>query len=56
MSDFYKVIILPEAQRDIRSIVLYIARELAALHLALQLQNEIEKEVRPLTQMRQNCR
>ena len=32
------------------------AGELSAPHSALQLQNEIEKEVRPLAQMRQNCR
>lgn len=30
MSKQYKLIILPEAQKDIRDIVIYIARELAA--------------------------
>ncbi len=29
MSEQYRLIILPEAQEDIRSIILYIARELA---------------------------
>lgn len=51
MSDLYKLIILPEAQQDIRSIVLYIARELAAPQAALNLQDEFEKEIRSLTKM-----
>ena len=39
MSEEYKLIILPEAQQDIRGIVLYIARELAAPQAALKLQD-----------------
>ena len=48
MSDLYKLIILPEAQKDIRDIVLYIARELAAPQAALNLQAAFEKEIRTL--------
>ncbi len=38
MSDNYKIIILPEAQQDIRNIVLYIANELVSPQAALNLQ------------------
>lgn len=51
MSDLYKLIILPEAQQDIRNIVLYIARELAAPQAALHLQDEFEKGIRSLAEM-----
>ena len=51
MSDQYKLIILPEAQQDIRNIVLYIAGELAAPQAALNLQAEFEKEIRSLSKM-----
>ena len=51
MSDRYKLIILPEAQQDIRSIVLYIARELAAPQAALNLQEAFEKTIRSLAEM-----
>ena len=51
MSDLYRIIILPEAQQDIRNIVLYIARELAAPQAALNLQDEFEKEIKALTEM-----
>ena len=51
MSDLYKLIILPEAQQDIRNIVLYIARELAAPQAALDLQTEFEKEIKSLAIM-----
>ena len=51
MSDCYKLIILPEAQQEIRSIVLYIARELAAPQAALNLQEEFEKEIKSLAIM-----
>lgn len=37
MSDEYKLIILPEAQKDIRDIIIYIAKELAAPQAALNL-------------------
>lgn len=49
MSDQYKPIILPEAQKDIRGIVLYIARELAAPQAALNLQDEFHKEINSLS-------
>ena len=39
---------LPEAQKDIRDIVIYIARELAAPQAALNLQDDIEKEINSL--------
>ena len=39
MSDYYKPIILPEAQQDIRGIVLYIAQELFSPQAALDLQD-----------------
>ena len=48
MSDQYGIIILPEAQEDIRGIVLYIARELAAPETALNLQDEFQKEINTL--------
>lgn len=48
MSDVYKLIILPEAQKDIRDIIIYIARELLAPQAALNLQENIEKEINSL--------
>lgn len=48
MSDQYKLIILPEAQKDIREIILYIARELAAPQAALNLQDEFQREINSL--------
>ncbi len=51
MCDIYRVIILPEAQQDIRSIVLYIARELTAPQAALNLQEAFEKEIKSLSKM-----
>ena len=51
MSDQYKLIILPEAQKDIREIVLYIARDLAAPQAALNLQDEFQKEINSLARM-----
>ena len=50
MSKIYKLVILPEAQKDIRGIVLYIARELGAPQAALNLQAEFEKEINRLTE------
>ena len=44
MSDQYRLIVLPEAQKDIRGIILYIARELMAPQAALNLQDEFQKE------------
>ena len=51
MSDIYKIIILPEAQKDIRGIVLYIAKELAAPLAALNLENAFEEEIKSLVKM-----
>lgn len=51
MSEQYRLIILPEAQKDIRNIILYIARELAAPQAALNLQNEFQKEINFLAEM-----
>lgn len=51
MSEQYRLIILPEAQKDIRNIILYIARELAAPQAALNLQNEFQKEINSLAEM-----
>jgi plasmid stabilization system protein ParE len=51
MSDQYKLIILPEAQKDIRGIILYIARELMAPQAALNLQDEFQKEINSLAKM-----
>lgn len=51
MSDQYKLIILPKAQKDIRGIILYIARELMAPHAALNLQDEFQKEINSLAKM-----
>lgn len=48
MSDEYKLIILPEAQKDIRDIIIYIAKELVAPQAALNLQENIEKEINSL--------
>jgi len=51
MSDKYKIIILPEAQNDIRNIVLYIARELAAPQAALNLQDAFQEGINSLANM-----
>ena len=48
MSDGCKLIILPEAQKDIRNIIIYIAKDLAAPQAALDLQDHIEKEINSL--------
>jgi len=45
MSKTYKTIILPEAQQDIRSIILYIARELAAPQAALDLEEAFREKI-----------
>ena len=50
MSKQYNLIILPEAQKDIRDIVIYIARELAAPQAALNLQAEFEKAINTLAE------
>lgn len=51
MSDQYRLIILPEAQNDIRGIILYIARELMAPQAARNLQTEFQKEIKSLANM-----
>ena len=51
MSEVYKIIILPEAQKDMRSIALYIAREFAAPETALNLEDEFQKEINSLAEM-----
>jgi len=51
MSEKYKVIILPEAQNDIRGIVFYIARELSAPQAALNLQGLFRREIESLAFM-----
>ena len=51
MSDVYKLIILPEAQQDIRSIILYIAGELSAPQAALDLQDTFQKMIETLSVM-----
>ena len=48
MSDGYKLIILPEAQKDIRNIIIYIAKDLAAPQAALNLQADFEKGINSL--------
>ena len=51
MSDYYKPIILPEAQQDIRGIVLYIAQELFSPQAALNLQDAFQEEIQKLSYM-----
>jgi len=51
MSEKFKLIILPEAQKDIRNIILYIARELAAPQAALNLNNELKNAINSLSEM-----
>ena len=51
MLENYKPVILPEAQKDIRDIVLYIASELAAPQAALGLQDAFEEEIKSLSHM-----
>ena len=51
MSDQYRLIVLPEAQKVIRGIILYIARELMAPQAALNLQDEFQKEINSLANM-----
>ena len=51
MSKKYKIIILPEAQQDIRNTVLYIAIELASPYTALELQDSFEEAINSLSTM-----
>ena len=45
MSKYYKLIILPEAQKDIRDIIIYIVKELEAPKAALNLQETFKKTI-----------
>ncbi len=49
MSDYYTPIILPEAQEDIRGIVLYIVQELFSPQAALNLQDAFQEEIQKLS-------
>lgn len=51
MSDLYKTIILPEAQQDIRGIILYIAEELFSPMAAFDLQKEFQETIASLAYM-----
>ena len=51
MSEKYKLIILPEAQKDIRNIALYIARVLAAPQAALNLTKDFQNAIASLSEM-----
>lgn len=51
MSESYRVIVTPEAQKDIRDIVLYIARELGAPQTALHLEQSLRAEIKSLADM-----
>lgn len=48
MSEKYRLLILPEAQQDLRNIIIYIAKNLAAPQAALSLQENIEKQIKTL--------
>ena len=56
MSETYKLIILPEAQHDIREIVLYIAGELASPQAALNLQDAFEDAIKSLANIPERVR
>ena len=45
MSTKYKLILLPEAQEDIREIILYIANELNSPQAAINLQEEFQEGI-----------
>ena len=51
MAKQYEVIILPEAQDDIRSIVFYIASELHAVSAALDLEGKFRQSIQSLCEM-----
>jgi len=48
MSTDYKLIILPEAQKDIREIILYIANELKSPQAAINLQEAFQEGIASL--------
>ncbi|MBE7066728.1 MAG: type II toxin-antitoxin system RelE/ParE family toxin [Ruminococcaceae bacterium] len=51
MLNKYKVIVLPEAQQDMREIILYIAYELAAPQAAINLQIALNEAINSLSMM-----
>ena len=51
MSETYNVIITPEAQADIRGIVLYVARELAVPQAAKSLEQAFRSQINSLSTM-----
>jgi plasmid stabilization system protein ParE len=51
MAKEYRVIILPEAQRDIRNIILYIADNLSSPQTARNLRAVFQKEINSLSTM-----
>ena len=56
MSELYKVLITPEAQDDIRDVVLYIAKVLQAPASALKLKDSFMEEITSLSHMPQRIR
>ena len=51
MPELYKLIVVPEAQRDIREILLYIVNELSAPQAALTLKKELRQGIASLSVM-----
>ena len=51
MPELHKLIVVPEAQRDIREILLYIVSELAAPQAALALNKELRQGIESLSFM-----
>ena len=51
MPDFYKVILLPEAQADIKKILHYIAGSLSAPQAALNLNKTFQQKIHSLSKM-----
>ena len=56
MSESYKLIILPQAQQDMREISIYIAKELSAPQAALRLLDEFHETIRSLEHMPQRVK
>ena len=56
MSESYKLIILPQAQQDMREISLYIAQDLSAPQAAVRLVAEFQKAIRSLEHMPQRVK
>lgn len=45
MPEEYKVIVVPEAQRDITEVLLYVAKEISATQVAIKLQIELRRGI-----------